>query len=165
MGAALPYCQAGWKDGDRSVVKDESSSIIHQDIVSGNVLLQWHENEGLLHLMLSDFEDTAFLDMPSPEYDYLLRIMRARDPTASHLKYDLHRLSSILRYMLVVHLFGGNAEKMQEDYHVDLVFDFVQKNGEPIVGVSLEAGWDTGGEDKKETMVEDKRKAAVQPIK
>lgn len=77
MAAALAYCQAGWKDGDLFVVKDGWRPIIHQDVVSGNVLLQWHKNEALPQLILSDFGDAAFLDtMPSPEYDYLLRAMR-----------------------------------------------------------------------------------------
>lgn len=128
----------GWRDGDPFVVKDGCRPIIHQDVVSGNVLLQWRKNEALPQLILSDFGDATFLDtMPSPEYDYLLRAMRARDPTASHLKRDIQRLGSILQSMLVVHFFGGNAEKMQEDYNVDLVFDFVQKHGEPVISREL----------------------------
>ncbi|ERF70379.1 hypothetical protein EPUS_05198 [Endocarpon pusillum Z07020] len=138
MAAALAYCQAGWRDGDPFVVKEGWRPIIHQDVASGNILLEWHKNEALPQLILSDFGDATFLDtMPSADYDYLLRAMRARDPTASHLKRDLQRLGSILQSMLVVHLFGGNAEKMQEDYNVDLAFDFAQKHGEPIFSREL----------------------------
>lgn len=138
MAAALAYCQAGWKDGDPFVVKEGWRPIIHQDVVSGNILLEWHKNEALPQVILSDFGDATFLDtMPSADYDYLLRAMRARDPTASHLKRDLQHLGSILQSLLVVHLFGGNAEKMQEDYNVDLAFDFVQKHSEPMVSREL----------------------------
>ncbi len=138
MAAALAYCQAGWKDGDPFVFKDGWRSIIHQDVVSGNVLLQWNKNKPLPQLILSDFGDATFLDMmPSPEYDYLLRAIRARDPTASHLKRDLQGLGGILQSMLVLHMFGGNAEKMQENYNVDLAFEFAQKYGEPIFAPEL----------------------------
>jgi serine/threonine protein kinase len=131
MAAALAYCQAGWKDGDPFVVKKGWRPIIHQDIVEGNILLHWHKSEPLPRLILSDFGDAIFLDkMPPLQYDYRLRMMRARDPTASHLKRDIQRLGSILQSMLVVHLFGGNAEKMQQDHNVALAFKFVREQGE-----------------------------------
>lgn len=103
MTASLAYCQAGWKDGDPFIVKNGWGLIIHQDMFEGNILLRWHKNEALPQLILNDFADAKFLDtMSSLQSDYLLR-MRARDPIASHLKRDLHRLGSLLQSMLVVH--------------------------------------------------------------
>jgi Protein kinase domain len=138
MAAALAYCQSGWKYGDPFVVKKGWRPIIHQDFVEGNILLHWHRSEPLPRLVLSDFGDATFLDkMPSLQYDYRLRMMRARDPTASHLKRDIHRLGSVLQSMLVVHMFGGNAEKMQQDHNVALAFEFVQAQSEPAFSQDL----------------------------
>jgi len=39
--------------------------------------------------------------------------------------------------MLVVHLFGGNAAKMQEDHNVALAFEFVQIQSEPVFSQEL----------------------------
>jgi hypothetical protein len=138
MAAALAYCQAGWKDGDPFVVREGWRSIIHQDIVEGNILLHWHRIEPLPRLVLSDFGDAIFLDeMPSLPSDYRLMIMRARDPTASHLKRDIQRLGSVLQSMLVVHLFGGNAEKMRQGHNVALAVEFLHMQSEPAFSQEL----------------------------
>jgi hypothetical protein len=74
---------------------------------------------------------------PPLEYDYLLRVMKAKDPAFTHLKRDLHAIGSNFKAMLVVHLFGRNATKMQEDYNVDLAFDYAQTQAEPPLSREL----------------------------
>ena len=141
MAASLAYCQAGWKDGDPFVAKEGWRPIIHEDLVTGDILLHWHKHKVLPQLILSGFGNAKFLDeMPPFEFDYLLRIMRARDPTASHLKRDLQDLGNNFQSMLVAHLFGGNAAKMQEDHNVTLAFDFARKQIVPAFSSEL-AEW------------------------
>ena len=128
MVAALAYCHAGWKDGEPFVAKEGWRAVIHGDLVTGNILLHWHHSEMLPQLILTDFGDARLLDeMPPPCYDFMLQALRSRDPTASHLKHDLQTLGGNFQSMLVLPLFGGNANKMQEEHNVDLAFDFARQ--------------------------------------
>ena len=141
MAAALAYCQAGWKDGEPFVAKEGWRPIIHQDVATGNILLHWHRSNLLPQLVLSDFGDAKLLDeMPPRRFDFLLQALRSRDPAMSHMKRDLQDLGSNFQSMLVLALFGGNARKMQEEYNVDLAFDFAQKQEKPAFSPEL-AEW------------------------
>jgi hypothetical protein len=104
---------------------------LHLETIEGNVLLHWHKGKSLPLLILCDSSDAEMLDkQPPAEYDYLLRVMKAKDPAIAPLIRDLHALGSNIKAVLVVHVLGRNATKVLEDYNVDLAFDYAQTQAE-----------------------------------
>lgn len=141
MAAALAFLQTGWKNGDPFVPKNDWRPVLHLDFGTGNILMQWHDNQPLPQLILSDFGDSKFHDEMGPwEFDSLLQIMQARNPAASHLKRDLHALGSNLKSMLVMPYFGGNAAKMQEGHNITLAFNYGRNQANPAFSLEL-AEW------------------------
>jgi hypothetical protein len=97
-------------------------------------------------LILCDSSDAEMLNKQSPAvYDYLLRVMKARDPAFAHLIRDLHALGSNIKHAL-----ERNATILLEDYNVDLAFDYAQTQAEPPFSREL-ADWTRRPENNEST--------------